>query len=333
MQEGAGVRQIVEDALRRQGVSFRDLDVRLELGLQESVRQAVEAGYGVTFISRTAVESELAAGRLVEARVEGLDATREISLASATGRARTRAADAFVDFRTAAARRVIVRWGLEGLDSLLGGGRDRAERTPRHEHALRRPRASGGDRFTGVRRHAPLDVVEAAREAAAEADGLVGVGGGSAIDTAKAVSAGTGLPLVAVPTTYAGSEWTSYFGMRDETRRAKTGGGGAQHRRDRLRAGTHAGLAARRVGRDGHERARTLRGGAVRRAVRGRDPRRLADRARIADGRRRRPRRRGTDALLEGAMHAGRALAERGLFLAHAMAQALGGRYAASHGR
>jgi alcohol dehydrogenase class IV len=36
--------------------------------------------------------------------------------------------------------------------------------------------------------------------------------------------------------------------------------------------------------------------------------------------------------LLEGAMHAGMALAERGLFLGHAMAQALGGRYGASHG-
>ena len=98
MQEGAGVRQIVEDALRRQGVRLRDLDVRLELGLQESVRRAVEEGYGVTFISRTAVEPELAAGRLEEARVEGLDARREISLASAAGRARTRAADAFVEF-------------------------------------------------------------------------------------------------------------------------------------------------------------------------------------------------------------------------------------------
>ena len=98
MQEGAGVRQIVEDGLRRQGVRLRDLDVRLELGLQESVRRAVEAGYGVTFISRTAVESDLEAGRLAEARVEGLEATREISLASATGRARTRVADAFVAF-------------------------------------------------------------------------------------------------------------------------------------------------------------------------------------------------------------------------------------------
>ncbi|MBA2741243.1 MAG: LysR family transcriptional regulator [Actinobacteria bacterium] len=98
MQEGAGVRQIVEDSLRRRGVRLRDLDVRLELGLQESVRRAVQAGYGVTFISRTAVESELEAGTLTEARVQGLEATREISLASSAGRARSRVADAFVAF-------------------------------------------------------------------------------------------------------------------------------------------------------------------------------------------------------------------------------------------
>src|SRR5512145_2917169 len=98
MQEGAGVRQIVEDALRRLGVRLRDLDVRLQLGLQESVRAAVEAGFGVTFISRTAVESDLAAGTLAEARVQGLDVTREISLATASGRARSRVADAFVTF-------------------------------------------------------------------------------------------------------------------------------------------------------------------------------------------------------------------------------------------
>ena len=101
MQEGAGVRQILEDALRRLGVRLRDLDVRLELGLQESVRRAVEAGFGVTFISRTAIEPELADGRLAEARVEGLDATRVISLASATGRARTRVAEEFVEFAKA----------------------------------------------------------------------------------------------------------------------------------------------------------------------------------------------------------------------------------------
>ena len=98
MQEGAGVRQVVEDELRRLGSRLRDLDVPLTLGLQESVRSAVLGGYGVTFISRTAVETDLATGALAEARVEGMDGTREISLVRGTGRVATRAADAFVAF-------------------------------------------------------------------------------------------------------------------------------------------------------------------------------------------------------------------------------------------
>jgi hypothetical protein len=52
----------------------------------------------VTFISRRAVESDLAAGTLAESRVQGLDATREISLVRASGRSATRAAEAFVEF-------------------------------------------------------------------------------------------------------------------------------------------------------------------------------------------------------------------------------------------
>ena len=71
MQEGAGVRQVVEDELRALGVRSRDLSISLELGLQESVRSAVQAGYGVTFISRTAVESDLAAGTVAEAHSKG----------------------------------------------------------------------------------------------------------------------------------------------------------------------------------------------------------------------------------------------------------------------
>jgi DNA-binding transcriptional LysR family regulator len=98
MQEGAGVRQVIEDELRGVGVRLRDLDVRLELGLQESVRSAVAAGYGVTFISRSAIEADLAAGTIAAARVEGLEPAREISLVRATGRAQTRVAQAFVAF-------------------------------------------------------------------------------------------------------------------------------------------------------------------------------------------------------------------------------------------
>lgn len=98
MQEGAGVRQVIDDELRDAGTRLSDLGVRLELGLQESVKSAVEAGHGVTFISRTAVERELESGTLVEAQVSGLEPSREISLVRAAGRVSTRVADAFVEF-------------------------------------------------------------------------------------------------------------------------------------------------------------------------------------------------------------------------------------------
>ena len=98
MQEGAGVRQVVEDELRTLGVRLRDLSISLELGLQESVRSAVQAGYGITFISRTAVESDLAVGTVAEAHLQGMSAKREVSLVRASGRSQTRAAEAFVAF-------------------------------------------------------------------------------------------------------------------------------------------------------------------------------------------------------------------------------------------
>src|ERR671928_878143 len=73
MQEGAGVRQVIDDELREAGVRLRDFDVRLELGLQESARSAVLGGFGVTFISRSAIDADLAAGTVAVARVEGLE--------------------------------------------------------------------------------------------------------------------------------------------------------------------------------------------------------------------------------------------------------------------
>jgi DNA-binding transcriptional LysR family regulator len=98
MQEGAGLRHLLEDELRPRGVRMRDLNIQLELGLQESVRSAVMAGYGVAFIAHSALESELAAGQLASARVEGLDPAREISIVQASGRSLTRVAEAFLAF-------------------------------------------------------------------------------------------------------------------------------------------------------------------------------------------------------------------------------------------
>ncbi|MCI0434479.1 MAG: maleylacetate reductase [Gemmatimonadetes bacterium] len=69
--------------------------------------------------------------------------------------------------------------------------------------------------FTGARLHVPLTVADDATAQASRsgADAIVAVGGGSAIGVAKAVALRTALPILAVPTTYSGSEMTSIWGM------------------------------------------------------------------------------------------------------------------------
>jgi DNA-binding transcriptional LysR family regulator len=98
MQEGAGIRQMIDDELRELGVRPRELNVKLELGLQESARAAVLGGFGATFISRIAIEGDLSSGALAIVRVQGLEPARDVQLARATGRAETRIAQEFVVF-------------------------------------------------------------------------------------------------------------------------------------------------------------------------------------------------------------------------------------------
>jgi maleylacetate reductase len=69
--------------------------------------------------------------------------------------------------------------------------------------------------------HVPKAVAEAGLKATRDenADGLIAVGGGSAIGLAKAIALETGLPILAIPTTYSGSEGTPIFGMTDGERK------------------------------------------------------------------------------------------------------------------
>jgi DNA-binding transcriptional LysR family regulator len=61
-EKGSGTRQVFEDDLRRRGVDPTDLDVVMELPSNEAVRSVVEAGAGVTAISRLVVVDKLVAG-------------------------------------------------------------------------------------------------------------------------------------------------------------------------------------------------------------------------------------------------------------------------------
>jgi maleylacetate reductase len=69
--------------------------------------------------------------------------------------------------------------------------------------------------FSEVRQHVPEELATQARRTAEElsADSILSVGGGSATGLSKAVAVASGLPIVAVPTTYAGSEMTPIYGV------------------------------------------------------------------------------------------------------------------------
>ena len=66
-----------------------------------------------------------------------------------------------------------------------------------------------------VRQHVPEDLAASARERATElhADGVITLGGGSATGLAKALALSHGIPIIALPTTYAGSEQTTIYGV------------------------------------------------------------------------------------------------------------------------
>jgi maleylacetate reductase len=183
----------------------------------------------------------------------------------------------------------------------------------------------------------PSDRIPDAVDAAASADGVLAVGGGSAIDLGKAISASAELPLVSVPTTYAGAEWTSYFGVRDPGRRMRGGGGGAHptaivYEPDltlELPPETTVGTAmnalahcAEALYAEGHNAAADEEALAGARLISEWLPRVVSAPSDLQ----------ARTELLRGACHGGAALGGSMLALAHAMAQAVGGRYGLPHG-
>jgi maleylacetate reductase len=117
------------------------------------------------------------------------------------------------------------RTALAGEVERLGATRVLVLASTRDEDRVAALTAPLGDRvagmFTAVREHVPLPTAEAARAAAVDAgaDVLLAIGGGSTVGAAKAVALTARLPIVAVPTTYAGSEVTPVWGLTENGRK------------------------------------------------------------------------------------------------------------------
>lgn len=110
----------------------------------------------------------------------------------------------------------------------LGAHRALVLCTPEQQPLARQIATRLGNRcagvFPGAVMHVPIEAARAAREQARalDADCAVAVGGGSTTGLGKAIALDSGLPIVAVPTTYAGSEMTPIYGLTENGEK-KTG--------------------------------------------------------------------------------------------------------------
>ena len=124
-----------------------------------------------------------------------------------------------------AAQRVI--FGIGSIDRLadevrrLGAHRVLILSTPAErglaDDAARRLGPLSAGIFAEAVMHVPIESARAARQRATElgADCCVSIGGGSTTGLGKAIALESSLPIVAVPTTYAGSEMTSIYGLTE----------------------------------------------------------------------------------------------------------------------
>jgi DNA-binding transcriptional LysR family regulator len=95
---GSGSRRVVEKAIVAAGLQKKDMKIQMELDSTEGLLSAVEAGLGVTFVSRWAVRNQLSLGTLKIARVRRLKLSRQFSIAYPAGPAPMGNAGAFHRF-------------------------------------------------------------------------------------------------------------------------------------------------------------------------------------------------------------------------------------------
>jgi DNA-binding transcriptional LysR family regulator len=107
-ERGSGTREVIEQALKRAGVPLHR-QIAMELGSTEALLACVEAGLGVGFVSRFALERQRALGTLAPVKVKGLRITREFSMVYPRGPKTNGVAGIFAAHLAAFARAVETR--------------------------------------------------------------------------------------------------------------------------------------------------------------------------------------------------------------------------------
>ncbi|MDK8192334.1 selenium metabolism-associated LysR family transcriptional regulator [Paenibacillus sp. UMB7766-LJ446] len=76
-EKGSGTRQVMEDQLQKRNIDPQDMNVVMELGSTGAVKSAVEAGVGITMLSPSSVQHELALGLVHMVDIRGLEFKRQ----------------------------------------------------------------------------------------------------------------------------------------------------------------------------------------------------------------------------------------------------------------
>lgn len=100
-EQGSGTREVLEQALKQAGAPISRQQVAMELGSTETLLACIEAGLGVGFASRFALERQRALGTLATVKVQGLRVAREFSVVHARGPKNNGVASAFAAYLTA----------------------------------------------------------------------------------------------------------------------------------------------------------------------------------------------------------------------------------------
>jgi DNA-binding transcriptional LysR family regulator len=97
-QFGSGATTILAESLTNYDLNINDLNIKMEVGLQESARTAVENKIGVTFISRLGILDELKNGSLVEVPIQGVKLERYLYILYLRNQPLTNLAQTFIQF-------------------------------------------------------------------------------------------------------------------------------------------------------------------------------------------------------------------------------------------